>query len=250
LLRQDVTDTQKALQKQERSIGDTTQAWEKKQREIGTTIAAAIQAAADTIANGEQSQSDNERPLQWGLFFVTLVGAVAASVAAGGAIYYACVARGQLDTSQKQLRQMEAQARVDERAWVFVRNVAPNKNCKWKAIDFVNSGRTPALDFSMQAGFSTVPKGKPPEFIEQAIPGIGTVAPEGTFSSCIGDKSIDKDDWSKYDLFVHGTLHYTDVFETQHWTKFCFQRGPDGNFAPCQSGNGMDRKGIDSGAIQ
>jgi hypothetical protein len=113
-LRQDASSTQKALQQQERSIADATQAWEEKQTEIGSTIAAAINTAADTIANSQNSQGDKESSVQWGLFWVTLAGALFAAAAASGAWYYAHIAAGQLKTMNDTYTQIQKQTKAAE----------------------------------------------------------------------------------------------------------------------------------------
>lgn len=92
------------LQKQEGSLRNAGQAWEKKQTEVGTTIAAAIKTAADTVPEYEKNQRQKELAWQKALFWVTLFGAMAAAAAAGGAIYYAGVAKDTYVEIQRQTK--------------------------------------------------------------------------------------------------------------------------------------------------
>lgn len=184
--------------------------------------------------------SPGERLVYRSNALLILVGIVAAGI-------YACQLHQMTKAtgaSQKAADTASTTLKIDQRAWVFVRNIAANEHCNWKSIDFTNSGHTPATKFTIQASFAPVLKGQPPNSEEKLIPGKGIIAPGGTFSSCIGDKSIDKTDWAKYDLFVHGTLIYWDVFGFQHWTKFCFRRSADGNFPSCETGNEIDYNGL------
>lgn len=244
-LKEQLRAIQKAINEQISAVRSTSESQERAWRDIPKLIVEAQERAANQEKAATEAEGKKNRRVQWVIAVGTWFAFFAAVVAAAGAWYYARIARDQLRTSDMQLSEMEAHARLDERAWVFVRNVAPNKGCPWKAIDFVNSGRTPALDFSIRAGFKPVPKGEPPDPEETQIPGRGTVAPSGMVSSCIGNSNIDKAaDWSKRDLFVHGRLSYSDVFGTSHWTTFCFRRDSDGNFTACESGSDMDRNGI------
>lgn len=224
-----------ALKDQENSIGSAADTGKNNSRDRPRTE---VVVQPDEPEHNSGAESEKKRTPEWGMVVPTWIAAVATLIAAGGAIIYACITSRQLQTSQHQVR-------MDERAWVFVRNIAPTKQCPWRAIEFVNSGRTPTLDFSIRAGMGTVSKGNAPTSTdEQRLQEKGIIAPGGAVSSCIGDQSIDKADWSKYDLFVHGRLDYTDVFGYQHWTKFCFKRDADGNFIPCESGNEMDRNDL------
>lgn len=195
----------------------------------------------------EQAGSEaNQERRHWQNFSLQVALALGTWLAFAAAAIYAWQAHLQLCEMKRSTDIIRAQGRLEERAWVFVRYIGPKDGCAWKAIDFVNSGHTPALQFSIRAGLAPVQKGQPPDAVESELPGKGIVAPGGTYSSCIGDKSIDSANWSNYDLFIHGRLEYWDVFGVEHWTTFRYKRATNGTFVPYKTGNEMDKNGIDS----
>lgn len=236
-----------AIDKQERTNRDSQKTAEAQWREVPGIITAAVRPAQHEIANAQANYDQTYRQQERAIGVQRRL-VLATWCAFAAAFIYAGIAAWQLCTSQQQLRVMRGQGRLDERAWIFVRNIAPKEPCSWRAIDFVNSGHTPALGFTIRAGFAPVPKGQPPDRSEQVLTGNGIIAPGGTYSSCIGDKSIDRDDWTKNDLFVHGRLDYKDVFGIDHWTLFCYKRSENGTFVPYETGNDMDYNGIERAA--
>jgi hypothetical protein len=100
---------QERLAEQERSARDRSEASKQQEREIGTIVAGAIETVSNTIPAYKYTKRDKEYSLQRKMLWVTFGGAVAASVAAGGAWYYAHIANQQLDRMADTYKEMRWQ---------------------------------------------------------------------------------------------------------------------------------------------
>jgi hypothetical protein len=105
------TDTiQEKLAEHERSARNRSETSKQQEREVGTIIAGAIETASNAIPAYKYTKHDKEYSLQRKMLWVTFGGGLAASVAAGGALYYACIAKGQLDQMIEATRQARRSA--------------------------------------------------------------------------------------------------------------------------------------------
>jgi vacuolar-type H+-ATPase subunit H len=115
-LRQDSHDTQEILEGEIRAIHDATEAAKKTQGEMGVVIASAIERAATSVPEYEKAQRYKEYKLQRRMFWATVVGTIFAAAAAGGAWYYAHLAKGQLDQMIEATKQAKRSADTAVRA--------------------------------------------------------------------------------------------------------------------------------------
>ena len=166
----------------------------------------------------------------------------------------------QLKAMSGQLREMKATTKatqnavttqisgthIDQRAWVTVNDIQRTERPDGFSVNllFMNTGKTPAQNFTIRVSGEPVPKGQQPTSPETIQPGRGIIAPNGMFHSNLSTSgSVDS---KTSDLVIHGRIDYTDVFgEAAHWTKFCYYWIPkikkgEGGFAPCDFGNEMD----------
>jgi hypothetical protein len=155
-------------------------------------------------------------------------------VLAAFAIFQFFILRGQLDTMKK-----------DQRPWVKVsfepapiQPLAPIGG----TVRLVNNGKTPARNVWFEAEVVRVQNGEQPTFdypkpYARVYPGIFFPSdPENGIPvsrlRSAADKSTvldpltqsEVDDFNKLAVFfvVYGTVHYTDFFNSDHWTKFCW----------------------------
>jgi hypothetical protein len=134
---------------------------------------------------------------------------------------------------------------IDERAWVGVSDIQRTERPDGVSVNllFMNTGKTPAQNFTIRVSGEPIPKGQQPTTLESLQPGRGIIAPNGIFHSNLSASgSVDS---KTSDLVIHGRIDYTDVFGAGHWTKFCYYWTPkikkaEGGFAPCDFGNEMD----------
>jgi hypothetical protein len=230
-----------SLKNQESSIRDTAQSREKKESEIGAAVAIAINTSADTVPQYEQRQRKKEHNLQWGLFWVTLFGAISAAAAAAGAFYYAGIAKGQLGQMKAQTQDTEQTVRLDQQAWVTVNDVkgTVTNNRTMAIVYLVNSGKTPARNLQIWIA-GEVSESEPTEIYQKKLPGAGLLGPNVPYRiplTANGQYSP-----SQGTIYIHGRAEYRDIFDAPHWTKFCYYWVPaDKGFAPCLFHNETDR---------
>jgi hypothetical protein len=176
--------------------------------------------------NGQERPKRHGQLVQWLIFLATA--------------FYAVIA---YDQWQTQINAMK----VDQRAWVTVSDVIPTRQKDGSSIirvTFKNTGKTPATDFTIRAVRDPIARRGTPSAPEGNLPGIGIIAPEGTYHS---NMTVARDyDWKINDLFIHGTVGYKSVFKGTHWTRFCYHAimTSDGKeiegFAPCDFWNEVD----------
>lgn len=139
----------------------------------------------------------------------------------------------------------QSNSQIDQRAWVSVSDVkfVPRGDEFYVSIVLVNTGKTPAKDFTVRDAGELVPNGKIAKSQESPQPGKGIIAPNGTFHTTLSANGY----YSVHlgTLIVHGRIDYRDVFGDAHWTKFCYywvpeNNGKNGGFAPCDEGNSID----------
>jgi hypothetical protein len=165
-------------------------------------------------------------------------------VMAIGALVYAGIAAHQASLMRQSIDQSEQAMQLDEGAWVTVSDI--------KRIDtpggfdvviwFTNTGKTPGRNFRVRLSGEPVPKGQRPTAQEVMLPGVGLIAPNGTYHSSLTSGGFY--DTQKSNLVIHGRVDYDDL-SGPHWTAFCYLWMPEasrkqGSFAPCEFGNDID----------
>lgn len=224
-----------SLKEQTRTIHDAHEADRKTQQQIRSAL-------SDLRVTDDEKRDNRTRHNQnFSIQVLLTIGTLGAFFSAA---IYAGIAKDQLGEMKTATEKSEEALKIDQRAWVTVNKIEPNKECAWRAIIFRNSGKSPALNFQIFGAAEPVRKGVKPSEPEKLMPGKGIISPDGIFHSCVGDKQTDEFDWSKTDLVVHGRIVYDDIFSTGHWTAFCYSRSKDSEFTPCESGNEMDRNSI------
>ena len=146
---------------------------------------------------------------------------------------YTNYARIQAKASTDAVRQASDAMKLDQRAWVGVYEVKSIPSSTDTSISFENTGKTPAINFSVAASSSDSKDSE-----ERPIPGNSVIVPSGKFHSNV----VFEDESKKTKmLYVHGTVRYWTIFGNQHWTRFCYlHEGDSLGFSPCDSGNAVD----------
>jgi hypothetical protein len=156
-------------------------------------------------------------------------------VLAGIGIGTAYILYGQFDTSQKQLLEMQADAQIDQRAWLSVSDILPNeKGSGFKdfKITVTNTGKTPALKSTGWLGVTESPNDLDNTFIQFAkqnstiqdiTPIYGMIVPGVDFY--LTTPPIPPDAIKRIknggNYYIFGTLIYSDIYGVKHWTEFC-----------------------------
>lgn len=135
----------------------------------------------------------------------------------------------QATSSELQLREMQKERAIDQRAWVNVFRVAhtdyDHPAIRFEA-HFNNTGKTPAINIRAELGvtndFGSIPSmSQAPNTSTQLLPpGVET---EVDISVPISD--TDRQDLfsGKRLIFLYGKIWYDDIFGKQlHWTEFCW----------------------------
>jgi hypothetical protein len=194
----------------------------------------------DKAGAAERKKSSNPFVKYWGKpmrFWITTIVSLAGVIVVGLYTYYArqqwCATQKEATEAHNAVDASTHAMKLDERSWVAVATFEPAKECTWKVIVFRNTGRSAALNFHVSGA---VESGTGEQAPEVQMPGTGLIAPEGEFKSCLGDSRT---------AGVHGRITYDDVFGTSHWTTFCYRKSKENLFAACDTGNDMDRNGIE-----
>jgi len=181
------------------------------------------------------------------------------------------ILKNQLQEMRQVSIDSRASYRLDERAWMGVSAVTPMDFSKEKGfplvINYVNSGKTPARNITIAAGYRTsempIAGPFPPDIARLVFTSAQSVAPQGRYNQLIGypvavvDHSGGSDIRGMQDirdrfeqikskklmLYYFGTLRYDDIFGSTHSTDFCiFLADPDlkDNLAYCQEFNDLN----------
>jgi hypothetical protein len=173
------------------------------------------------------------------------------------------IAQQQAQAAQDSVKAIQRQTQIAERAWITVDivnldpaghpgvDISNGKPFIVRAL-FHDTGHTPALAIKAIIKMDVVtvksPNGgfAPPSFTYDKaayIPG-GILTP-GSFTNQDFPASLDKNTFAKIEtaqrLYIHGEIKYRDVFETDHWMKFCYFLSPGGLYGTCRFHNQIDR---------
>jgi len=149
-----------------------------------------------------------------------------------------------LEASAKQSRAaLDAnieQNRLDQRAWVgttaAVGGSLDSKDPfpKFRVI-ITNTGKTPAIFVESKVMTTTAVKpftDNPPAFMYSALNSktgaiqLGAIMPSATIgmihTAGLGEGYATKIETGQMGLFLQGTIWYKDIFNREHWTKYCY----------------------------
>jgi hypothetical protein len=113
-------------------------------------------------------------------------------------------------------------------------------------VEFVNAGRTPALNIKIDIGIGLLPRTVPEKLPENVnhLPGRSVVLPGENLAQTILPPSLSDQDFSMriksgFLVYLWGTIEYDDFFGKHHTTEFCFfnDNMNNTNFVVCPSHN-------------
>jgi hypothetical protein len=143
-------------------------------------------------------------------------------------LWYVDLTYWQMKSSSEQLREMQANRVLDERAWLSESDIKPvwadKDNSAILNVLYKNTGRTPALNVQCLTGWTKKPETIPKK---DTVPDPPTTAamipPGGEFNSqtpllpvLAGKKTAQVET----PLYAFGTVWYDDVFGGHHWSQF------------------------------
>lgn len=139
------------------------------------------------------------------------------------------------------IKTIERQTRLDQRAWIGITKVL----CVMESgkplsveIDFKNTGKSPAIKFRQKIVVEFKQKNVSPDFSNENIATSyagACIAPQAEFNiqspPAIPDAGFIINSIAKGDVifFVHGIVHYDDIFKRHHWVTYCHYFDPDIN---------------------
>jgi hypothetical protein len=138
------------------------------------------------------------------------------------------------------------QFHLDQRAWLQIDPQSPQdmqpegfRTDKMIIVEVKNTGKTPALHIHGHMKFQDIkdtypyPSSKADRGLDfsysdqptygQAIVSIPTLHPNGSFHQVVKGAHTQE---AHIGIFVHGEVRYCDIFNEEHWAKFCFQWVP------------------------
>ncbi len=159
--------------------------------------------------------------------------------------------------ANKSIKQVEANERLDQRAWITVRvamldNELAVGQKPSVTLEIVNSGKTPG---TMEVATAVSWGSETPHFDVPSSPRVSrmVVAPGVTVTTqCLPKAPMEKQDdidlihMSLSYVFVYGLLIYNDIFGQEHRTEFCFRITEDKLkkkpflMTACETGNRAD----------
>ena len=150
---------------------------------------------------------------------------------------------GQLaDFSMENVPMTRQAMQLEQRAWIFVTETRVSDFQVGKPLNIVlavkNTGRTLARNVQIAVQIDPLPKGHVPEPKLDRAETRGTVPPNGTLLIDISrgrnhpegltEEGLQAIQRGELVVWVYGTIHYDDVFETRQATMFCYMLQPDG----------------------
>jgi hypothetical protein len=140
----------------------------------------------------------------------------------------------------EQVKQMKETIKITERAWVGIHAVSAQVEIGKPIIttvEFINTGKTPAINLTTRAVGEAVVKNSPPDYTKEgySIDSKGIVYPQQKIRISLKDSTqpplnqVGFDQVEKGDalIYVHGRVNYSDVFGKDHWFTYCFLYEPD-----------------------
>lgn len=235
---------QEAIQDSKSAIDNAASSQQQTATDEEGRIIAAIVPPDDEYKRSSKTYKHKSYKAQVILNWISGFAFGAAAIAAGGAIYYACIAQKQLRAMHDANTNAETAMKIDQRAWVTISDIKPEDSNI--AVSFGNSGKTPARGFTVRITGEPVPVHEEPKLGNEDIqPGVGLIAPNGAYHVFLNANGSYNAKSQK--LAIHGRVDYIDIFNDPHWTNFCYYLSADGNkkgFTPCNIGNETDDKPV------
>jgi hypothetical protein len=150
---------------------------------------------------------------------------------------------------------------VDERAWVAAIAISDAPRID-KPFDVVvrirNTGKTFAKETGVVDAAEPLLQDQSPDFageLSRKPTSVTVLAPNGDFVSTIHvrlpddkqtlskpglDAMIGELKSERMRLVIHGRITYKDIFDSPHWTTFCFNLGPSLHYESCEMHNDAD----------
>ncbi len=193
---------------------------------------------------------------------------LSAAAAAGVTLYFLSVQTSDLSvqtniakttaqTAIDQLGMMKTSLQTTERAWVTVKGITLENLMvagqePVAVAGFYNSGHSPALQLTLHHFHQIVPglaaKDKP-DFRRIADESLAVVGPKSKMMSTKKYLSVTMEEMSnmaagRAHLYSYGLIQYRDIFNTDHWTMFCYRSRDlsDRNLVACSEWNEVDKK--------
>jgi len=168
----------------------------------------------------------------------------------------ALIYAGQLCQMIKQNQLTRETFTTDKRAWIGVSKVAgkPILNNPFIAhMEFINTGKTPAIEASVTFVGEPLPKGVSPDFTrEDKVPldYHGLIMPNAPYHMKVpltnNDEPLNQAGWKDIDsetviYWIHGFVPYEDIFGCPHKLTYCYAFSKEqGEFSPCRDHNTTD----------
>ena len=157
----------------------------------------------------------------------------------------------------------EANNHLDQRAWVALTNVEgiPAVGQIFTVtVTVKNTGKTFAKNFRMPVVIEKLPKDKKPDFgwadleADKRSGSVSLLPPNAEYGTNtevditatgkppadVTQAQIDEIKSGEYSIFIYGKLHYTDIFNCEHWTTFCSEILPTMKYRICTEHNDAD----------
>ena len=150
---------------------------------------------------------------------------------------------GQLaDFSMENVHRTRQAMQLEQRAWIFVTETRVSDFQVGRPLNIAlavkNTGRTLARNVQIAVQIDPLPKGHAPEPKLDRAETRGTIPPNGTLLIDISrgrnhpegltEEGLQAIQRGELVVWVYGTIHYDDVFETRQATMFCYMLQPDG----------------------
>ena len=147
-----------------------------------------------------------------------------------------------VDFSMENVHMTRQSMQLEQRAWIFVTETRVSDFQVGKplhiALAVKNTGRTLARNVQIAVQIDPLPKGHAPEPKLDRAETRGTIPPNGTLLIDISrgrnhpegltEEGLEAIQRGELVVWVYGTIHYDDVFETRQATMFCYMLQPDG----------------------
>lgn len=146
------------------------------------------------------------------------------------------------DASMQNIHVAREAMQLEQRAWIFVTETRVNDLQVGKPLDVLlgvkNTGRTLARNVQIAMQIDPLPKGHAPEPKLDRAENRGTIPPNGTLMLHISrgrslpegltEEGLQAIRRGELVVWIYGTIHYEDVFESRQATMFCYTLQPDG----------------------
>jgi hypothetical protein len=145
-------------------------------------------------------------------------------------------------------------SRLDQRAWVAPFDIqgVPEVDKPYNVIVFMkNTGKTFAKRVEIAMGAEVILKGQQPTFYRLSEPApanrsSGMIAPNAGFNAAFEiNPNVTLGELKLYNsrdklIYVYGRIPYKDIFDCDHWTRFCLVYDGKSGYRPCEQKDSND----------